>query len=78
MGEKSPGQDPHLLHGLDLESLKMRRLESPGGEGTVEVDDFVIIPVGTPFHDLVTTVLSLHGYPKDIIRQAEGILHGSS
>ena len=43
-----------------------------GGKGIVEVDDFVIIPVGTPFHDLVTTVLTLHGYPKDIIRQAEG------
>ena len=40
----------------------------------VEVDDFVIIPAGTPFQDVVTTVLTLLGYPKDIIRQAEGNL----
>ncbi|CAG7826127.1 unnamed protein product [Allacma fusca] len=40
----------------------------------VEVDDFVIIPAGTPFQDVVTTVLTLLGYPKDIIRQAEGTI----
>lgn len=40
----------------------------------VEVDDFVIIPAITPFQDVVTTVLNLMGYPKDVIQQAEGKL----
>ncbi|XP_035705703.1 uncharacterized protein LOC110847017 isoform X3 [Folsomia candida] len=43
-----------------------------GGVKIVEVDDFVIIPVGTPFQDVVITVLTLLGYPKDVIQQAEG------
>jgi len=38
----------------------------------VEVDDFVIIPAGTPFQEVVSTVLTLLGYPKDTIQQAEG------
>lgn len=41
----------------------------------MEVDDFVIIPVGTPFQDVVITVLTLLGYPKDVIQQAEGSLY---
>lgn len=42
------------------------------GGKVVEVDDFVIIPAGTPFQEVVTTVLTLLGYPKDTIQQAVG------
>jgi len=38
----------------------------------VEVDDFVIISAGTPFQEVVSTVLGLLGYPKETIQQAEG------
>ncbi len=38
----------------------------------MEVDDFVIIPAGTPFQDVIKTVLTILGYPKDVIQQAEG------
>jgi len=44
----------------------------------VEVDDFVIIPAGTLFQDVVSTVLNLLGYPKDTIQQAEGIVFNRS
>lgn len=44
-----------------------------GGSGkVVEVDDFVIIPSGTPFQEVVSTVLTLLGYPKETIQQAVG------
>lgn len=38
----------------------------------MEIDDFVIIPAVTPFPEIVTAVLTLLSYPKDIIQQAEG------
>ena len=47
-------------------------VSTSGTKVVIEVDDFVIIPAGTPFQDVVPKVLTLLGYPKDIIRQAEG------
>jgi SATB (special AT-rich sequence-binding)-like protein len=57
----------------DLPYMFLISASLTGGVKIIEVDDFVIVPVGTPFQDVVTTVLTLLGYPKDTIQQAEGI-----